>query len=229
MLCQRLPKGRCALSKALPKDRCALPKDRCALSKALPKAAKVRGSAVKVRGSAVEVRKKIEAPKDSKGHYDVTPLRQSTQSNKMPAKLWNPSRAKNFVKALGGKHTRFDENKEFLAKKAGITVSELVNITDPLTYANMVWGPIRGKAIAKKLLGYHHYQLVSWCYETYEDRKSEWNEMHALVNMAFSVHKQITEMPASTNPEYKALFIDLLVKVNEEASLAAKAFVQHYW
>jgi len=53
--------------------------------------------------------------------------------------LWNSIRVKNFVKGLGKRPTKWDENIAFLAECAGITVTEFLQ-TDPISIGVSLWG-----------------------------------------------------------------------------------------
>ena len=52
--------------------------------------------------------------------------------------FWPAARAKNFVKALGGKPTKYVENMAFLAARAGVHSAQM-NMVNPLTFADRNW------------------------------------------------------------------------------------------
>ena len=75
--------------------------------------------------------------------------------------LWNSIRVKNFVKGLGKKPTKWDENITFLAECANITVGEFLQ-TDPITVGIWLWGedrryPGSPNPILQKIMGDRPY------------------------------------------------------------------------
>jgi hypothetical protein len=80
--------------------------------------------------------------------------------------FWNPTRAKNFVVAMGGKPTTWRENLAFLAAKGGITVEQF-RLLDPISYAYLVmpWGThTEVGAKVKSILGEDNYRNLAWFY-----------------------------------------------------------------
>ena len=65
--------------------------------------------------------------------------------------LWNPTRARNFVKEFGGKPTKFHENLAFLANKyrPGMDVKLFRYSVNPLKFLRTFW-PGHGSAHAVK-------------------------------------------------------------------------------
>ena len=61
--------------------------------------------------------------------------------------LWNPTRARNFVKEFGGKPTKFDENLAFLANKyrPDMDVKIFRYSVNPLNFLRKFW-PKNGSA-----------------------------------------------------------------------------------
>ena len=86
--------------------------------------------------------------------------------------FWNPTRARNFVVALGGKPTTWRENLTFLAAKGKMSVEQL-RLLDPISYAYLVnpikWGgyPEVGAKV-KALLGADNFRNLVWFY-IYQD------------------------------------------------------------
>jgi len=92
--------------------------------------------------------------------------------------FWNPTRAKNFVRALGGTPTTWPENLAFLAAKGKMTVEQL-RLLDPISYAYLVnpirWGdcpdvcgyPEVGAKV-KALLGEDNFRNLVWFF-IYQD------------------------------------------------------------
>ena len=81
--------------------------------------------------------------------------------------FWNPTRAKNFVVAMGGKPTKWQENLAFLAAKGKMTVEQL-RLLDPISYAYLV-NPWRSVylgvgAKVKAILGEDNYRNLVWYY-----------------------------------------------------------------
>jgi hypothetical protein len=86
--------------------------------------------------------------------------------------FWNPTRARNFVIALGGKPTTWRENLAFLAAKGKMSVEQL-RLMDPISYAYLVnpikWGGYSAVgAKVKALLGEDNFRNLVWFY-IYQD------------------------------------------------------------
>ena len=81
--------------------------------------------------------------------------------------FWNPTRAKNFVVAMGGKPTKWQENLAFLAAKGKMTVEQL-RLLDPISYAYLVnpWHSVYPGvgAKVKAILGEDNYRNLVWYY-----------------------------------------------------------------
>jgi len=86
--------------------------------------------------------------------------------------FWNPTRARNFVVALGGTPTTWPENLAFLAAKGKMTVEQL-RLLDPISYAYLVnpikWGGYSEVgAKVKSILGADNFRNLVWFY-VYQD------------------------------------------------------------
>jgi hypothetical protein len=86
--------------------------------------------------------------------------------------FWNPTRAKNFVVALGGKPSTWRENLAFLAAKGKMSVEQL-RLLDPISYAYLVnpikWGGYSAVgAKVKALLGDDNFRNLVWFF-IYQD------------------------------------------------------------
>ena len=67
-------------------------------------------------------------------------------------RFWGEAaRVRNFVKELGGKCTKWEDNVQFLAEKAKMPVEKFLE-TDPISYGSKVWGSF-AKQKLMKLLG----------------------------------------------------------------------------
>ena len=73
--------------------------------------------------------------------------------------LWNPTRARNFVKEFGGMPTKYEENLAFLIQKyqPGMTAHMFISVINPLTFLRKMWGPsdsAKWYNDAKRIMGY---------------------------------------------------------------------------
>ena len=82
--------------------------------------------------------------------------------------FWNPVRAKNFVIAMDGTPTTWEENMAFLAAKGNMSVERL-RLLDPISYAYLVnpikWGGYYNVgAKVKSILGEDNFRNLAWFY-----------------------------------------------------------------
>ena len=144
-----------------------------------------------------------------KGCYTATC---SNPSNLQPSSLptykmlgdafWNPTRAKNFVVAMGGKPTKWQENLAFLAAKGKMTVEQL-RLLDPISYAYLVnpWDSVYSGvgAKVKAILGEDNYRNLVWYY-IYQDEvaaarvRQEWRMSPTEVYWAVHWHMKCVKM-----------------------------------
>jgi hypothetical protein len=70
--------------------------------------------------------------------------------------LWNATRVNNFLRALGIRPTRWEENIAHLAKMAFMSVQEFM-MTDPISYAEIMWDYDKQHNTVKNILGVINY------------------------------------------------------------------------
>jgi len=90
--------------------------------------------------------------------------------------LWNSIRVKNYVKELGKRPTKWDENIAFLSECANITPATFLE-TDPISFGIMIWGDNNQYTSGPnpkmaKVMGYSNYsECMQYYYETLDRRE----------------------------------------------------------
>jgi hypothetical protein len=114
-------------------------------------------------------------------------------------RYWNATRVQNFVKALGGKPTKWAENIAFLAAAASIEIETFLEM-DPIAYGITVWGYVDGPYGYKqphhkirKVLGVLNYYecYYKYCQEQYESWTKSTDVEHADVEHADVEHADV--------------------------------------
>jgi hypothetical protein len=122
--------------------------------------------------------------------------------------LWNATRVSNFLRAMGVRPTRWQENIAEMAKIGNVSVDEFLKM-DPITYGVRVWGFDSDQKL-KNVLGVINYHEMLSAYG------APWGKVDESKNTI--VEPTVPESPLKTYEQANAEFEELYAKVKYRAT-----------
>ena len=106
-------------------------------------------------------------------------------------RFWNTSRVSNFLRELGVRPSRWQENIAHLAKIGEMSVEEFL-VTDPISYSDIVWPYQHEHDTVKKIIGIINYHEMLPYYNTTQEGEKPVTEQKNTIIDAPAEPKRIT-------------------------------------